>query len=108
MARVPRVNFSDAVYHVSSGNGRARIVYNDDDRERFERQLRDNVQTYGILLYAWVLMDNYFSNARQPPRHWRSELYRGNRAAAARWTLDRADWLPPHRQLLPFRPFAVP
>jgi len=61
MARAPRLNFPDAVYHVTSrGNGRARIVCNDDDRERFERQLRDNVETYGILLYAWVLMDNHF------------------------------------------------
>ena len=61
MARAPRLNFPDGVYHVTSrGNGRARIVYSDDDRERFERQLRDNVETYGILLYAWVLMDNIF------------------------------------------------
>ncbi|MDZ7620277.1 MAG: transposase [Patescibacteria group bacterium] len=69
MARSPRLNFPDGVYHVTSrGNGRARIVYNDDDRERFERQLRDNVQTYGILLYAWVLMDNHFHLLVRTPR----------------------------------------
>ncbi len=76
MARAPRLNFPDGVYHVTSrGNGRARIVYSDDDRERFERQLRDNVATYGILLYAWVLMDNICSCAR-PGRTCRS-LCRG-------------------------------
>ena len=36
--------------------------------ERFERQLCDNVQTYGILLYAWVLMDNHFHLLVRTPR----------------------------------------
>ena len=42
MARPPRINFPDAVYHVTSrGNGRARIFFDDDDRWRFLRQLRE-------------------------------------------------------------------
>ena len=62
MARAPRLNFPDAVYHVSSrGNGRARIVYADDDRQRFLRQLEDNIATHAVRLYAWVLMDNHFT-----------------------------------------------
>lgn len=40
MARPPRIDFSDAVYHVTSrGNGRADIFWSDDDRRRFLTQL---------------------------------------------------------------------
>ncbi len=68
MARAPRLNFPDAVYHVSSrGNGRARtdkggyqIVCEDDERQRFPRQLQDDVATHAVRPYAWGLMDNHF------------------------------------------------
>ncbi|MGO9111926.1 MAG: hypothetical protein ACLP9L_22085, partial [Thermoguttaceae bacterium] len=40
MPRPPRIDFPDAVYHVTSrGNGRADIFYSDDDRRRFLAQL---------------------------------------------------------------------
>ena len=69
MARSPRINFPDAVYHVTSrGNGRARIFFDDDDRRRFLRQLRDNVETHAIFLYAYVLMDNHFHLLARTPR----------------------------------------
>ena len=36
MARPPRIDFTDAVYHVTSrGNGRAKIFWSDADRPRF-------------------------------------------------------------------------
>ena len=36
MARAPRIDFPDAVYHVTSrGNGRDVIFWSDDDRRRF-------------------------------------------------------------------------
>ena len=40
MPRPPRIDFPDAVYHVTSrGNGRADIFYNNGDRQRFLEQL---------------------------------------------------------------------
>jgi hypothetical protein len=36
MPRPPRIDFPDAIYHVTSrGNGRAAIFWSDTDRERF-------------------------------------------------------------------------
>ena len=69
MPRLPRINFPDALYHVTSrGNGRARIFFDDDDRRRFLRQLRDNVDTHALMLYAFVLMDNHFHLLARTPR----------------------------------------
>jgi len=69
MPRAPRINFPDAVYHVTSrGNGRARIFFGDEDRHRFLRQLRDNVDTHALMLYALVLMDNHFHLLARTPR----------------------------------------
>ncbi len=57
MARPPRIDFPDALYHVTArGNGRARIFFTDADRTRFLDQLQDNVATAAVLLYAFVLM----------------------------------------------------
>jgi hypothetical protein len=40
MPRQPRIDFADAVYHVTSrGNGRADVFLSDDDRQRFLGQL---------------------------------------------------------------------
>ncbi len=60
MPRPPRIDFPDAVYHVTSrGNGRDVIFCSDDDRTRFLAQLADNLHTAAVLLYAFVLMDNH-------------------------------------------------
>ncbi len=60
MARPPRIDFPDAVYHVTSrGNGRDVIFWSDADRERFLGQLADNLRTAAVVLYAYVLMDNH-------------------------------------------------
>ena len=56
----PRIDFPDAVYHVTSrGNGRAEIFWTDDDRQRFLGQLSHHLQMTGVVLYAYVLMDNH-------------------------------------------------
>lgn len=69
MPRPPRIDFPDAVYHVTSrGNGRARIFFDDADRSRFIRQLCHNLQTHAIILYAYVLMDNHFHILARTPR----------------------------------------
>jgi putative transposase len=69
MARPPRIDFPDAVYHVTSrGNGRDVIFWSDDDRQRFLGQLADNLHTAAVVLYAYVLMDNHIHLLVRTPR----------------------------------------
>ncbi len=69
MARPPRIDFPDALYHVTSrGNGRQQIFWTDDDRQRFLGQLSDGVDAAGIVLYAFALMDNHFHLLARTPR----------------------------------------
>jgi REP element-mobilizing transposase RayT len=69
MPRPPRIDFPDAVYHVTSrGNGRADIFYSDDDRRRFLAQLAHHLHQCGVKLYAFVLMDNHFHVLCRTPR----------------------------------------
>jgi len=69
MSRPPRIEFADAVYHVTCrGNGRAKIFYHDADRQRFLRQLADGVDSAAVLLYAYVLMENHFHLLLRTPR----------------------------------------
>jgi len=56
----PRIDFPDAVYHVTSrGNGRAVIFCCDDDRQRFVAQLADNC-TPPRSAVRFALLDNHF------------------------------------------------
>jgi hypothetical protein len=60
MARPPRIDFPDALYHVTSrGNGRQQIFWTNDDRQRFVGQLSDGVNSAAIVLYAFAIMDNH-------------------------------------------------
>ena len=69
MARPPRIDFPDALYHATSrGNGRRRVFWSDADRQRFLGQLADGVHTAGVVLYAFVLMDNHFHLLVRTPR----------------------------------------
>ena len=69
MARPPRIDFPNAVYHVTSrGNGRGIIFWSDDDRQRFLAQLADSLHTAGVQLYAFALMDNHFHLLVKTPR----------------------------------------
>ena len=69
MSRPPRINYSDATYHVTSrGNGRAKIFLDDDDPSRFIRRLCDNLDTHSVVLYAYVLMENHFHLLARTPR----------------------------------------
>ena len=59
MPRPPRIDFPDALYHVTSrGNGRAVIFHDDADCERFLAQFAHHVRLAGVVLYAYVLMSN--------------------------------------------------
>jgi putative transposase len=69
MPRPPRIDFPDAVDHVTSrGNGRADIFWNDDDRRRFLGQLAHQLQLTGVVLYAYVLMGNHIHLLVRTPR----------------------------------------
>jgi len=69
MPRPPRIDFPDALYHVTSrGNGRADIFYSDDDRERFLGQLAHHLRVTAVVLYAYVLLDNHFHLLVRTPR----------------------------------------
>ncbi len=61
MPRPPRIDRPNGVYHLTSrGNARSDIFFCDGDRERFVERLRDNLETYNVVLYGYVLMDNHF------------------------------------------------
>ncbi len=69
MARPPRIDFPDALYHVTSrGNGRQAIFWSDEDRQRFVGQLADGVRTAAIRLYAFAMLDNHFHLLLRTPR----------------------------------------
>jgi len=69
MPRPPRIDFPDAVYHVTTrGNGRAEIFWSDEDRQRFLGQLSHHLKMTGVVLYAFALMDNHFHGLVRTPR----------------------------------------
>jgi len=69
MPRPPRIDFPDAVYHVTSrGNGRAEIFHSDDDRERFLAQLTHHLHLCAVDLYAFALMENHVHLLCRTPR----------------------------------------
>jgi REP element-mobilizing transposase RayT len=61
MARPLRIQYPGAFYHVTSrGNERRAIVRDDKDRWLFIRILEDTVETFGVVIHAWILMDNHY------------------------------------------------
>jgi putative transposase len=69
MPRPPRIDFPDAVYHVTSrGNGHADIFLCDEDRARFLTQLAHHLRQCGVTLYAFALMQNHVHLLCRTPR----------------------------------------
>lgn len=61
MARQLRIEYPNAVYHVTSrGNARADIFINDTDRENFLGVTGKVVTRYNWLCHAYCLMDNHY------------------------------------------------
>ncbi|MCL4491506.1 MAG: transposase [Nitrospirae bacterium] len=61
MARPLRIEYPNAVYHVTSrGNARNRIFLGDQDRENFLFVLEAVVKRYNWLCHAYCLMDNHY------------------------------------------------
>jgi REP element-mobilizing transposase RayT len=77
MARQLRIQYPGAYYHVTCrGNERNRIFKDDDDRRRFLGLLDESLETYQVVLYAYVLMDNHFHLVVQTMRANLSEFMR--------------------------------
>jgi REP element-mobilizing transposase RayT len=61
MARPLRIEYSGAVYHITSrGNAREKIYIDDQDRENFLGVLGEVVRKYNWLCHAYCLMDNHY------------------------------------------------
>jgi REP element-mobilizing transposase RayT len=83
MARPLRIEFPDAIHHVTSrGNDRRDIFRDDVDRLRFLELLGQAVKRFGWSVTAWVLMTNHFHLVIQTPEpnlsrgmHWLNGKY---------------------------------
>ena len=61
MARPLRVEFSGAIYHLTSrGNARQKVFFTDADRELFLDTLSQVVSRYGWICHAYCLMANHY------------------------------------------------
>jgi len=60
MGRPIRIEYAGALYHVTSrGNERKEIFLDDGDRIKFLEIIEDYHDRYGILVHAYVVMDNH-------------------------------------------------
>ena len=84
MARPLRIEFSGAVYHVTSrGNARQHIVVDDRDRSQFLAVLAHVIDRYGWLCHAYCLMDNHYHLLLETPQ---ANLSLGMRQLNGRYT----------------------
>ena len=78
MARSIRHNIEGGWYHITTrGLGRQRIFANDREHEHFVELLAEVVERYGIVLHAYVLMENHY--------HLLIETPRANASRALQW-----------------------
>jgi REP element-mobilizing transposase RayT len=68
MARPIRVEFSGALYHVTSRGDRREAIYEDDaDRLAFLKVLGDTVRDFNWLVHAYCLMGNHYHLVVETP-----------------------------------------
>lgn len=68
MSRPLRIEFPNALYHVTArGDRREDIFEDDEDRRAFLRTLHQVVDQFNWLCYAWCLMDNHYHLLVQTP-----------------------------------------
>jgi len=85
MARPLRLEFPDALYHITCrGNEQRAIFRSDRDRKAFLGFLAETVRRFGWSITAWVLMTNHFHLVIQTPQpnlsqgmHWFNSAYVG-------------------------------
>lgn len=77
MARPLRIQYPDAVYHVTCrGNERQDIFRDDADRNRFLHLLEQSLNIYTVKLHSYVLMTNHFHLLAETPLANLSEFIR--------------------------------
>jgi REP element-mobilizing transposase RayT len=77
MARSLRIQYPGAFYHVTCrGNERKKVFLDDDDRHRFTALLAESLETYQVVLYAYIMMANHFHLLVQTLRANLSEFMR--------------------------------
>jgi REP element-mobilizing transposase RayT len=77
MARPLRIQYPDAVYHVTCrGNEKQSIFRDDSDRGRFLQLLNQSVNIYTVKLHSYVLMNNHFHLLVETPLANLSEFMR--------------------------------
>jgi REP-associated tyrosine transposase len=68
MARPIRIEFENAVYHVTARGNERRDIYRDDkDRARFLETLGETVERFGVVVHAYCLMPNHYHLLYQTP-----------------------------------------
>ena len=78
MARPVRVEYANAVYHLTArGNERKAIYREDRDRQRFLETLDEARERFGLVIHGFCLMPNHYHLLVQTPR--------ANLSAAAGW-----------------------
>ena len=75
MPRPPRIDYPNAFYHVTSrGNGRSKIFFDNDDRNRVIRQLGDNLDKHAVVLHYGGISTSAVSNIRRTIRKGENDL----------------------------------
>jgi len=78
MARPIRVEYANAVYHVTARGNQRKAIYRDDaDRRRFLETVEESVERFGLAIHTFCLMPNRYHLLLQTPR--------ANLSAAAGW-----------------------
>jgi putative transposase len=68
MARPLRIEFPEALYHVTTrGNARQDIFLDGEDRQQFLAVLARVVSRFHLRLHAYCLMDNHFHLLMETP-----------------------------------------
>ena len=69
MARAIRIEYPDALYHITARGNRRKRIFNDDrDHEKFLELLGEAVERFGWVLTTYVLMVNHFHLVLQTPQ----------------------------------------
>lgn len=78
MSRPIRIEFPNAVYHLTArGNERKTVFRDDRDHRTFLRTLAECVERFGFVIHAYCLMPNHYHLVAQTPR--------GNLCRGAGW-----------------------
>lgn len=84
MARPLRIEYENAVYHITSrGNGRNNIFLDDDDRKKILSVLHSVVKRYNWICHTYCLMSNHYHLVIETPE---GNLSRGMRQLNGAYT----------------------